>query len=64
MKDKDFKYKFNDKELQTKFHFALPYSSWERGLSEYSNKLGNTFQNNHNLVTLTMNMKQVQYKIN
>ncbi len=25
--------------LQTEFYFAHPYSSWERGLSEYSNKL-------------------------
>ncbi len=27
------------KKLQTKFYFAHPYCSWERGLSEYSNKL-------------------------
>ena len=27
------------KRLQAKFYFAHPYSSWERGLSEYSNKL-------------------------
>jgi transposase, IS30 family len=27
------------KKLQTQFFFAHPYSSWERGLSEYSNKL-------------------------
>lgn len=25
--------------LQANFYFAHPYSSWERGLSEYSNKL-------------------------
>ena len=27
------------KKLKAKFYFAHPYSSWERGLSEYSNKL-------------------------
>jgi len=27
------------KKLNAKFYFAHPYSSWERGLSEYSNKL-------------------------
>ena len=27
------------KKLNTKFYFAHPYSSWERGLNEYSNKL-------------------------
>jgi IS30 family transposase len=27
------------KKLQTEFYFAHPYSSWERGLSEYTNKL-------------------------
>ncbi len=27
------------KKLQAKFYFAHPYASWERGLSEYSNKL-------------------------
>ena len=27
------------KKLSAEFYFAHPYSSWERGLSEYSNKL-------------------------
>ena len=27
------------KKLNAQFYFAHPYSSWERGLSEYSNKL-------------------------
>jgi len=27
------------KKLDAKFYFAHPYSSWERGLNEYSNKL-------------------------
>lgn len=26
------------KKLQFEFYFTHPYSSWERGLSEYSNK--------------------------
>ncbi|MCK9562465.1 MAG: IS30 family transposase [Bacteroidales bacterium] len=52
--------------LNTKFYFAHPYASWERGLSEYSNKLirqyipkkinFNTFDEEY--------VKQVQYKIN
>ena len=27
------------KKLEAKFYFAHPYSSWERGLSEHTNKL-------------------------
>jgi len=27
------------KKLNTEFYFAHPYSSWERGLNEYTNKL-------------------------
>ena len=27
------------KKLEAKFYFAHPYSSWERGLNEYTNKL-------------------------
>jgi IS30 family transposase len=27
------------KKLNAKFFFAHPYSSWERGLNEYTNKL-------------------------
>lgn len=52
--------------LNADFYFAHPYSSWERGLSEYSNKLirqyipkkanFNNFDENY--------IKQVQYKIN
>lgn len=52
--------------LQANFYFAHPYSSWERGLSEYSNKLirqyipkQSNFDNFENEF-----IKQVQYKIN
>ena len=54
------------KKLQTDFYFAHPYASWERGLSEYSNKLirqyipkKSNFDNFDNEF-----IKQVQYKIN
>ncbi len=33
------KHEYISKKLNTKFYFAHPYSSWERGLNEYSNKL-------------------------
>lgn len=52
--------------LDIEFYFAHPYASWERGLSEYSNKLirqyipkkvdFDTFEEDY--------IKQVQYKIN
>lgn len=32
-------HKMISKKLDTEFYFANPYSSWERGLSEYTNKL-------------------------
>ena len=52
--------------LQAGFYFAHPYSSWERGLNEYTNRLvrqyipkGTSFgkYNRHDI-------KQIQYKIN
>ena len=33
------KHEYIAKKLNAKFYFAHPYSSWERGLNEYSNKL-------------------------
>jgi len=32
-------HKYISKKLETQFFFAHPYSSWERGLNEYTNKL-------------------------
>lgn len=52
--------------LQTQFYFAHPYSSWERGLSEYSNKLIRQYvpkQTNFRIFEDEF-IKQVQYKIN
>ena len=52
--------------LQAKFFFAHPYSSWERGLSEYSNKLIRQYipkKTNFNIFDDEF-IKQVQYKIN
>ncbi|MDR0754760.1 MAG: IS30 family transposase [Prevotellaceae bacterium] len=34
-----YEHKKIDKLLDTAFYFANPYSSWERGLNEYTNKL-------------------------
>jgi len=54
------------KKLLADFFFAHPYSSWERGLSEYTNKLirqyipkKTTFYNFNDL-----NIIEIQYKIN
>ena len=52
--------------LQANFYFAHPYSSWERGLSEYSNKLIRQYipkQSNFDNLENEF-IKQVQYKIN
>jgi len=54
------------KKLQTQFYFAHPYSSWERGLSEYSNKLIRQYipkQTNFDIFEGEF-IKQIQYKIN
>lgn len=52
--------------LQANFYFAHPYSSWERGLSEYSNKLIRQYipkQSDFDIFDEQF-IKQVQYKIN
>ncbi len=52
--------------LQADFYFAHPYSSWERGLSEYSNKLIRQYipkQTNFNNFDEEL-IKQIQHKIN
>ncbi len=54
------------KKLKTKFYFAHPYSSWERGLSEYSNKLIRQYipkQSNFNNFDDKF-ITKVQHKIN
>ncbi len=52
--------------LNSEFYFAHPYSSWERGLSEYSNKLVRQYiPKNSNFNNFDKEyVKQVQYKIN
>ena len=58
--------KESQKKLQTEFYFAHPYSSWERGLSEYSNKLIRQYipkQSEFNNFDKDF-IKQVQHKIN
>ena len=54
------------KKLDAKFYFAHPYASWERGLSEYSNKLIRQYiPKKTNFDTFDKEyVKQVQYKIN
>ena len=52
--------------LQANFYFAHPYSSWERGLSEYSNKLIRQYipkQSDFNIFDDQF-IKQIQLKIN
>ena len=52
--------------LLTDFFFAHPYASWERGLSEYTNKLVRQYipkKSNFNDYS-DLYIKQIQYKIN
>ena len=54
------------KKLLTQFFFALPYSSWERGLSEYTNKLVRQYIPKKSIFNHYNNnqIKEIQHKIN
>ena len=54
------------KKLDADFFFAHPYSSWERGLNEYTNKLIRQYiPKKQTFETLNaMNIKDIQHKIN
>ena len=52
--------------LLAQFFFANPYSSWERGLSEYTNKLVRQYIPKKSIFELysDQEIKEIQYKIN
>ncbi len=54
------------KKLLTEFFFAHPYSSWERGLSEYTNKLVRQYIPKKSIFSMynEQEIKEIQYKIN
>lgn len=54
------------KKLDTQFFFCHPYSSWERGLSEYTNKLIRQYIVKKSIFTQYTNqyISEIQYKIN
>jgi IS30 family transposase len=54
------------RKLLTAFFFAHPYSSWERGLSEYTNKLVRQYIPKKSIFELydDKKIKEIQYKIN
>ena len=54
------------KKLLTQFFFAHPYSSWERGLSEYTNKLVRQYIPKKSIFNNYSNqkIKSIQHKIN
>jgi IS30 family transposase len=54
------------KKLLTQFFFAHPYSSWERGLSEYTNKLVRQYIPKKSIFNHYNNnqIKEIQHKIN
>lgn len=63
---KDVNSAFIAKKLKAKFYFAHPYSSWERGLSEYSNKLIRQYVPKKSIFGLfsTEYLNQVNIKLN
>ncbi|MFV0521118.1 MAG: IS30 family transposase, partial [Mangrovibacterium sp.] len=60
------RHKLISQKLDCEFYFAHPYSSWERGLSEYTNKLVRQYIPKKSTFNPYDNefVKQVQYKIN
>ena len=54
------------KKLLTQFFFAHPYSSWERGLSEYTNKLVRQYIPKKSVFSQysEQKIKEIQHKIN
>ncbi|MFV0365402.1 MAG: IS30 family transposase [Mangrovibacterium sp.] len=60
------RHKLNSPKLDCKFCFAHSYSSWERGLSEYTNKLVRQYILKKSIFNQYDNefVKQIQYKIN
>lgn len=54
------------KKLNTNFFFTHPYSSWEKGLIENTNKLIRQYIPKHTNFNLINNQKirQIQYKLN
>jgi IS30 family transposase len=59
-------HKIISKKLLTQFFFAHPYSSWERGLSEYTNKLVRQYIPKKSIFNLynEQKIKSIQHKIN
>jgi IS30 family transposase len=59
-------HKIISKKLLTQFFFAHPYSSWERGLSEYTNKLVRQYIPKKSIFNLynKQKIKSIQHKIN
>ena len=61
-----YEHKMIAKKLQTDYFFAHPYSSWERGLNEYTNKLIRQYIPKKQLFDDFDNdkIKLIQHKIN